>query len=327
VDYVSGLFTRFNEIRFFLGCVFGLNYPLVFPLAMLLEVVVPKPGSVHRYGDLPDLRFTDFVVTSIASVPCFERGFKRGLRGWSSVVFGDLVYCGVKNMVSLTGVNTSLGSITLLAPLAVSTGRCFREGRVSLECVTDITDLINATSVQDTLYFYRAVRLAKPSLPKLEVGGKLVDVYARDYAEQIREKKLRLAEVLEYSKSVELVHRELLDNYKRSRSALTVLESMLEDKRDWVESAVIAHLYLLSSDVDTLIARKWGLERAVYVKEHAREIYEEALKGGDWWSKFWDFDRELRANRVNPGSTADLLCTTIALYLLKRVFQSEKPIP
>jgi len=304
-----------------------LIYPLVFPLAMLLEVVVPKPGSVHRYGDLPDLRLTDFVVTSTASVPCFERGFKRGLRGWSSVVFGDLIYCCVKNMVSLTGVNTSLGSITLLAPLAVSAGRCLREGRVSLDCVTGITDLIEAAGVKDTLYFYRAVRLAKPSLPKLEACGRLVDVYARNYAKQIKERKLKLVEVLEYSKSVELVHRELLDNYKRSRNALAVLENTLEEKRDWVESAVIAHLYLLSSDVDTLVARKWGWERAVYVKERAREIYEEALKGGDWWSKFWDFDRELRASRINPGSTADLLCSTIALYLLKRAFRGEKPIP
>jgi len=305
-------------------------YPLVFPLAISLEVIAyPKPGNVHRYSDLQELRLVDFLVTSSVTTPCFYRGFKRGIYGWHSVVFGDLVYCGVKNMVKFAGTNTSLGSITLLAPLSVKLGKCFSDKQVDLECVTDIRDLLKFTSVKDTIYFYRAVRLAKPSLPRLQ--GKemdLVDVYARDYARQIKEKGLRLVDVLQYSRRIEVVHDELMENYRRSREALSILKSMLERSRDWNESVIVAHLYLLSTYLDTLVIRRWGLKKAIYILDRARELYREALMGGEKWLSMLDeFDRELRASKINPGSTADLLCSTIALYLIERISESGRLIP
>lgn len=63
---------------------------------------------------------------------------------------------------------------------------------------------------------------------------------------------------------------------------------------------------------DTLIARKAGLERSKEVSQMARWVLAGNINTGE-------FDTYLRAdgNRMNPGTTADLIATGLFLKLIK----------
>ena len=79
-------------------------------LACLLEATAPKPGNVHRGADFADMTFTDFVVSAAAIGPAMERAAERGV--------GTTVLEAVRATRRLVPVNTNLGTVLLLAPLA-----------------------------------------------------------------------------------------------------------------------------------------------------------------------------------------------------------------
>ena len=78
-----------------------------------------------------------------------------------------------------------------------------------------------------------------------------------------------------------------------------------------LEAIVSLHVGLLASYPDTLIARKAGLEAAQAVSAAAREVRDGTLSLGE-------FDASLRGagNRLNPGTTADLVAGTLLAALL-----------
>ncbi len=301
-------------------------YPYLIASAISLEVsVYPKPGNVHRLADLPNMKFEDFILSSHIVVKWFLRGFKRGMRAkWGKTIFGDLIYYAIKDIIRYTGVNTSLGSLTLLIPLTINTGYCIANEKPLLDCIVESSRVLKPTTVYDSIYYYKAVRIARPShLPRLS-NNEYVDVWARDYARQLRIRRHRLVDVFEYSRQVEIVHDELLSGYKRSLKALNVLEENLKRQNNWNKSVVATYIYLLSRENDTLIVRKHGVEPAEYVRRKAREIYENLINGNpEWFRQVYEFDQELRRKKINPGSLADIICSTIALYLIKKHLEAE----
>jgi triphosphoribosyl-dephospho-CoA synthase len=94
----------------------------------------------------------------------------------------------------------------------------------------------------------------------------------------------------------------------------TALPALTEELRAGVptlDAIVSVFMQLLASRPDTLIARKAGMEAAEAVSAGAREV----LAGGRSLS---DFDASLRGpdHRLNPGTTADLVCATLLVALL-----------
>lgn len=296
--------------------------PYLIASAIALEVsAYPKPGNVHRFADFLDMKYEDFIITSHIATKSLIQAFKRGFKHkYGKTVFADLIYYAVKDVIKYVGVNTSLGSLTLLIPLAMNTGYCISMGDLSLECIVRIKHLIDSTTVYDSIYYYRAVRLARPShLPKLE-NEKYVDIWAKNYIKQLLSRNQKLIDIFKYSRKIEIVHDELLTNYRRSINALKILKENLSKTHDWNQSIVITYIYLLSREKDSLIIRKYGDKTAEYVRKRAGEIYKYIIRarGKEWVKHAWFFDNELRIKNINPGSIADIVCSTIALYLVDK---------
>uniref|UniRef100_A0A7C4NN62 Triphosphoribosyl-dephospho-CoA synthase n=1 Tax=Staphylothermus marinus TaxID=2280 RepID=A0A7C4NN62_STAMA len=297
--------------------------PILLSSSIALEAsAYPKPGNTHRLSSIEGLPYEAFLITSSLTTEWFIKGVRRGLKGLDKarVVFGDLIYGIVSSTISLTGTNTCLGSATLLTPLSVALGLSLRSKCLDMECIVKNTGLVlSKTTVHDTLYFYKAVRCAKPSHLKIsdETGG-LVNVWSRDYAKRIIDANLKLIDVFEKSSRVEIVHDELINRYPRSREAAERLRIRFETHRDWNRAVVETYLYLLSENTDTLIARKFGMDQAYYVREKAREVYEQVIyKSSEWLRIVSKLDEEFKLKKLNPGSIADLTVSTIALYLIK----------
>ena len=95
-------------------------------------------------------------------------------------------------------------------------------------------------------------------------------------------------------------------------TGVPALAAALAAGRPVRDAIVELHLRLLAAAPDTLIARKAGTDAAARVSEGAREVL--ARRAPDAPS----FDASLRTdgNRLNPGTTADLVTATIFVALL-----------
>lgn len=305
-----------------------LTAPLYFSIGLALEASAhPKPGNVHRTADLADMRFEDFIVTSVASVPVFSTAVSRGRRGLGGrkVTIGDLVYRLVSLSTALHGGgNTCLGSALLTMPLAVCLGHLMRRGVAEVPLhgfLAEASRLVRVYStVADAVYLYRAVRLVRPSYVRRgdETGGP-PDVYDRAYRKKLEEGGFTLWEVLVASAPRDVVAREVIEGYPLT---MEVAEELAESHRslDWNAAVVNAFLKLLERGIDTQVLREHGRDTLRRVARMAQS----ALRAGgaatrDGMGEIARMDRWMRGRGVNPGSSADILAAAIGVYALSRV--------
>ena len=95
-------------------------------------------------------------------------------------------------------------------------------------------------------------------------------------------------------------------------TGLPLLDDALRKGLSTLDAIVSVHVGLLSSCPDTLIARKAGVDVARAVSEAAREVRDGSRSPAE-------FDVSLReaGNRLNPGTTADLVAGTLLAALLE----------
>ncbi|MCG8650385.1 MAG: triphosphoribosyl-dephospho-CoA synthase, partial [Pirellulales bacterium] len=101
-------------------------------------------------------------------------------------------------------------------------------------------------------------------------------------------------------------------------NVLPVLRRSIEHTGDWLSGIARAHLRILAAEPDTLIARKNGWDVAAEVCRRARTTDPEDA------GSVAELDHYLRSdgNRLNPGTTADLIAA--AIYLLLRLPLEER---
>ena len=97
-------------------------------------------------------------------------------------------------------------------------------------------------------------------------------------------------------------------------TGLPLLEDALAAGGPTLDAIVSLHVGLLAARPDTLIARKAGAAAAEAVSSAARQV-----RAGDL--SLEDFDASLRSpdNRLNPGTTADLVAAILLAALLSGV--------
>ncbi|MEM1541685.1 MAG: triphosphoribosyl-dephospho-CoA synthase [Ignisphaera sp.] len=305
-----------------------IKYAEKLALGIALEAsAFPKPGNVHRLRDFDDTIYEDFIATAIESVYPLYRGIRRGYRYGRSldrlrIIYGDIILdmVGISKVIS-GGGNTCLGTALLLSPLSVALGR-----NLILYGEINIDDLLSDacacfkkySTVLDAIYFYRAIRIARPSyIKKSDVTGEFPSVWSKKYRQELIEKNLRLWNLIEYSSSYDIVAREIVECYPRSYTLSKYILARLKNHGIWNRAIVETYLYQLSSELDTLVVRKNGYEVAQRVKEEAKEVMK--LCKESWTrclEKLKAFDDKLASARVNPGSTADIVAVAISIYSL-----------
>ncbi len=299
-------------------------------LSIALEAsAYPKPGNVHRLSSRSDLLYEDFIATSIAVNKWITYAIVRGYNNdYTRNTIGDIVYYGLRDSMKLTGGgNTCLGSLLLLSPLALSVGRLLKEQGAENPVVDTVdlaewaTRLVSGYStVEDSVMFYSAVRLASPSYIRREDDtGDLPNVWDEDYEEKLVSKGITLWRILLESSRRDMVSDEIVKGYKRSLKAKELIKEFFRETGDWNLSVVKAFIYILAENPDTLIQRKHGPGEAYYVMMRAKEIRELIMDDNPKWIReVEELDKELSSRGINPGSTADIITSSIALYLLEK---------
>ncbi len=295
-------------------------------LAMLLEVsAYPKPGNVHRTRDYSDTRFEHFVASAVASGSYFECAARNGAliskrkRSLEKAGIGCTIRDAIISIMrSQRGGNTSLGTITLLVPLAVAAGMTFTGRGLSLSGLRrNLAIILRATSVTDAVAFYDAVARAKPgglgSVPTLDV---------RDPASRrkILNSRLSLLDVFRLAADRDSICSEWTTDYEITFGlGYPYLRRELSRTADINVATVNTYLKILSEIPDTLIARKAGLQTTTWVSRRARKAL--ALGGANTnvgRKEIEKLDEDLRRNGhlLNPGATADISAAVVALATL-----------
>jgi triphosphoribosyl-dephospho-CoA synthase len=264
----------------------GLSIGQLASIACLLEVAAPKPGNVHRSADFEDMTFQDFQLSAVAVGPVFENATSDGV--------GATVLKAIEATRQVTSVNTNLGLILLLAPLAaVPADQTLPDG---------IGPVLDQLTSDDASLVYKAIQLARPGgigqLDEMDVH----DTAPSDLLEAMRQARQRDMVARQYSDRFE----DLLVEF------VPWLIEELSPQRSLADSIVRLQLRIMAEFPDSLIARKCGLEVARQAAAQASEVFS-CEDGPRYHEKLSDLDFWLRSDHHerNPGTTADLVGATL----------------
>jgi triphosphoribosyl-dephospho-CoA synthase len=270
-------------------------------LACLLEVTAPKPGNVHRGADFEDMTFWHFVCSATAIGPVMEQAAVRGV--------GPTVLDAIQATRQWSPVNTNLGTVLLLSPLAsVPAGRPLRDG---------LQQVLDRLSAEDAAQVYEAIRLARP--------GGLGKAAAMDVAGPA---PADLLAAMRQAAAIDLIARQYVTGFACVlQEVVPWLLSGLQQSWLLSDTVIHTHVRLISHYGDSLIARKCGqafandvADRAAAVLEAGRPgqpQYEGALADLDFWLRCDHHHR-------NPGTTADLVAA--GLFVLLRQGLLKGPV-
>lgn len=273
-------------------------------LACLLEVSAPKPGNVSPGRHFVDVRYEDFLTSSIVIGGPMAGADKRSL--------GATIRLAVDETARWARSNTNLGIVLLLAPLAraalLETGKKgvgthFQRLRDAVRLVLDETTIDDARDV------YAAIRRALP--------GGLGRAVVQDVAS---EPTLTLLEVMRLAVERDAIAREYATAFEGTfETGVPVLCQARLDGLSWDDAIVETFLILLAKNPDTHVIRRSGAAVAADITRQAQN----ALDAGGVRSPagrraIEQMDTALRdaRNSGNPGTTADLTAAAVFVVLL-----------
>jgi triphosphoribosyl-dephospho-CoA synthase len=296
-------------------------------LSILLEVSAQKPGNVSRAAGFQNTRYEHFMASAVAVEPAFARAALQGIRCKEQRIRPDQVNIGeiIKDAVSDINVwqhggNTLLGTVILLSPIAVAAGMALAEKReFSLsELRGNIKFAVESTTPADAVAVYDAINLANPN--GLIDKAPSLDVNDPNSKRRIMKQGITLRDVFTISAAYDSISREWVENYPLTfDTGYPYFAAQLEETGILNTAIVHTFLKVLSTTPDTLIARKAGPEKAREVSEKAREVL--TLGGlttttGRKAIVLVDAELRTQANKLNPGTTADIITAVLAISIL-----------
>ena len=297
-------------------------------LACLLEVsATPKPGNVHRFRDFEDVHYEDFLASSVSFGIFIEELAMKGMLiqqgklSWQQLSLGAAIKEAIRSSTQFRETsNTNLGIILLLSPLCVAAGMCIDKDEQTCnlkDLQTNVIKVLNNTTIDDSILVSQGIVLAQP-------GGlgdvEKFDVNDPSLNEELMNNNINLLSLMELCKERDNICFELANGYPITFDlGLSTLNRSLIIGKDINLAIIDAYLAVLSEYPDTLISRKFGRAKAKEIAARAKSII--TLGGAltvDGRRELEEFDIELREEeeKVNPGTTADLIASTIFAYLL-----------
>lgn len=262
-------------------------------LALLLEVCgTPKPGNVDRHHEYPDLRFEHFLVGAVGA-------YDGLLDAENGGPLGAAFKTAVGGMSHQSGGNTQFGALLLLIPLV----RAAASGSLSSRAVTNI---LEATTVEDTIAFYRAFDHVDVAVDDPPAGLEELDVRAGAAAiESITAQDVTWYELMEASAAVDGVAREWVSGFERSFDAADRLRGADGPVSDRAASVFLG---LLAEEPDTFLVKTHDADTAAEATARAQS----AVRGDISPDALAD---EFVAQGINPGTTADIVAAGLFLAL------------
>jgi triphosphoribosyl-dephospho-CoA synthase len=265
-------------------------------LACALEACAEKVGNVTPTRGFADARFEDFARSAQA--------LGAAVAGAAPGRVGRTVYQAVSATQRVAPSNTNLGMALLLAPLAAA-ARAPRAAGIRRRLARVLREL----SVNDARWAYRAIRLARP-------GG----LGRTDAADVRRPPAVTLRQAMRLAAPRDTVAAEYARGFAVTfELGLAGLRRALRRGLGLLDAIAQTHLELMARVPDTLISRKAGAAAAARVAARARAVVRAGGLGtrrGQAAARRLDRDLRRHGNRLNPGTSADLVAAALFVWLL-----------
>lgn len=262
--------------------------------ACLLDVLALKPGNVGVHGGGHGMQALDFLRSARAAAPAIAA---------EKASVGERIHAAIAATRAAVGVNTNLGIVLAVAPLAHAAlqvqARLTRSGlRASL------AQVLAGLTVADAQLAFEAIRQANP--------GGLGEAARHDVRAPAQ---VGLQEAMREAANRDSIARQYASGY------VDVLDTGLErlaaaraagrDRR-WAATEVF--LDFLCRYPDSHVARKFGPTEAEALRREAC-VQAEAVRGSGGTQtirrQLQVWDGALKARALNPGTSADLTVATL----------------
>lgn len=285
-------------------------------IASVLEVSGhPKPGNVHRTQDFHDMVFEDFLISGVVIGDVMRQAALRGQKAnenldFSHIKLGELILDAVKETNKWVDNNTNLGIIMMLTPL--SAAAAMNDDFFHLR--TNFTKIMAYTTPEDAVNLYKSIALADAG----GMGGRENLDVTRDQSQiELRENKINMFDILKISADWDLLASELTTSMPVTFETGFPTFKRIQTNYGTNSATVQTFLTILSQFPDTLISRKYGLQKAQKVSREAKKILDlGGILTPDGENALRTFDKELSSNNLNPGTTADITAASIMVAFL-----------
>ena len=274
-------------------------------IACCLEVSSFKPGNVHRNKDYDDIKYHHFLNSGVAFGDIIYKASKDPRN------IGQYIKLAVIESKKWSPSNANLGIIMLHTPIATTTGQMEEFNINTLK--KEIKNTVKNTTTDDAIAVYDAIEIAMPNINPPKEGP---DAQKNDAKQELREKNLTLYDVFKISSSWDSISYEWTKGFNISFEGYNLLNKYYKQYNNINLATTKTFLNILSNHPDTLIARKKDENTSKMVSDKAKEVLnnfnEESLL---------KFDKFLsnEGNKLNPGTTADLIASSLMIFLLDRI--------
>jgi triphosphoribosyl-dephospho-CoA synthase len=265
------------------------------------ELAAPKPGNVHHFAPGHGMEARDFIESARAAAPFIAA---------PGASVGERILGAVEATWAAVGQNTNLGIVLLCAPLAHAA-----LAAKSLDLRRETARVLAALDVADAEATFRAIRRANPA----GLGA----AKAHDVSGPAR---TTLLEAMRASADRDRIGyqyaHDFIDIFKTGRSALASARARGHDAS---RATLEIYLAFLGAFPDSHIARKYGIETARTVRDEAaraRPRIESAPGRDEAFALALDLDRNLKENKINPGTSADLTVGVLFADSLEAILAS-----
>lgn len=263
------------------------------------ELAALKPGNVHQEGDGHGMTVGDFLISADVS-------------GWPltdpDIGLGERLYRSVSATKNAVGCNTNLGILLLCAPLA----QAVVDPRLAGSLRDRLVSVLDGCDLRDTQGLFAAIRLAAPaglgSAETHDVAGPATATPLEVMGEAAHRDQI----AHQYASG-------FADLFGRGQRLLADLE------RRWADPVwATAGLFMdfLRRVPDSHIARKQGPEVAHAVMQRAAPLAEALLgvaRPEACRAELRRLDHELKAEGINPGTSADLTVACLFIRALEPI--------
>ncbi|QEG23496.1 triphosphoribosyl-dephospho-CoA synthase [Mariniblastus fucicola] len=272
----------------------GLSRGRLVELACLLEVTASKPGNVHRGADFEDVSFIDFATSAVAMGQAIDESAGKG--------YGQTVLAVANRTLAVAGSNTNLG-INLLLSLLVQASR--QAETLDVDAAKSVLNQLDGSDAADV---YAAIR-------KMSPGG-IGQTEVHDVNDSA---PASLIDAMDAAKDRDVIAAQFTNGFADVfRKILPWILDGRDQFNDLVHGIVWAHVRLMATHPDSLIARKCGSAVAEQSQAMASTAIESLANGPEsFFAAVANLDFWLRADghRRNPGTTADMIAAGLFVGL------------
>ncbi|RWN69286.1 MAG: triphosphoribosyl-dephospho-CoA synthase [Mesorhizobium sp.] len=266
--------------------------------ACRMEIEALKPGNVHLFADGHGMSAAQFMMSAeVSSGPLTDPRLPVGQRMLEAV----------RATRQAVATNTNLGIILLAGPLlcaAEMTGAPLHDNRLH----DNLDAVLHAMSMDDTRAVFEAIVAAAP-------GG------LGEAANDVRQTpKVHLLEAMREAADRDMIARQYVTCFGDVFGVgLAALEAALARGEGGMWPTVFAYMAFLAGFPDSHVMRNHGAEAANQARQEALAVQAALHANDDEASRIrrlMELDRRLKADKVNPGTSADLTVATLLVHLL-----------